>query len=114
MMAANLKLDNLVAFVDMNDFSGLDRMSDQHPAFHSLADKFRAFGWETVEVPGHTAEDIYAVTLDRSGGKPFVAICRTIKGRGVSYMENVPIWHYRSPNPEEYQQALQELTEIDG
>lgn len=112
MMAANLKLDNLVAFVDMNDFSGLDRMSEHHPAFHPLADKFRAFGWEAVEVAGHSAEAISAAAQSRQGGKPFVAVCRTVKGRGVSYMENVPIWHYRSPNPQEYRQALDELTEI--
>ena len=112
MMAANLKLDNLIAFVDMNDFSGLDRMSQQHPAFHPLADKFRAFGWEAVDVPGHSAEDIFAAVTDRQGGKPFVAVCRTVKGKGVSYMENVPIWHYRSPNAEEYKQALSELKEI--
>lgn len=111
MMAANLRLDNLIAFVDMNDFSGLDRMSEQHTAFHPLADKFRAFGWEAVEVAGHTAEDIFAAVQQRKGGKPFVAVCSTVKGKGVSYMENVPIWHYRSPSPEEYQQALREIAE---
>lgn len=114
MMAANLSLDNLVAFVDMNDFSGLDRMSERHPAFHPLADKFTAFGWEAVEVAGHTAEALYAAATARRGGRPFVAICRTTKGKGVSYMEDVPIWHYRSPTPDEYRQALDELTEIVG
>jgi transketolase len=112
MMAANLKLDNLVAFVDLNDFSGLERMSEGHPAFHPLLDKFLAFGWGGVNVNGHTAEDIVAAMERRERGRPFVAVCRTVKGKGVSYMENVPIWHYRSPNPEEYRQACAELTEI--
>ena len=112
MMAANLKLDNLIAFVDMNDFSGLERMSEAHPSFHPLAEKFAAFGWETAQVPGHNADAIFAAVGDRKGGAPFVAVCETVKGKGVSYMEHVPIWHYRAPSPEEYRQALEELVEI--
>lgn len=112
MMAANLDLTNLVAFVDRNDFSGLDRMSEAHRAFHPLAEKFRAFGWEAIEVPGHTAEAIHAAVAAREGTRPFVAVCETVKGKGVSYMEHVPIWHYRSPNAEEYGRALAELREI--
>jgi transketolase len=112
MMAANLGLSNLVAFVDCNDFSGLDRMSEVHKAFHPLADKFRAFGWEAAEVPGHTAEAIHEAASMRVGGKPFVAICNTVKGRGVSFMEHVPMWHYRSPNKEEYARAISELAEV--
>lgn len=114
LMAANLKLDNLVAFVDLNDFSGLDRMSEAHPAFHPLADKARAFGWEAVEVNGHDAAAIVSAARERKGGKPLFASCRTVKGKGVSYMENVPIWHYRSPNKDEYAKALAELVEIGG
>ncbi len=109
MMAANLKLDNLIAFVDVNDFSGLERMSEGHPAFHPLLDKFVAFGWEAVEVDGHDAGEIRQAVLERQGGRPFIAIGNTVKGKGVSYMENEPIWHYRSPNSEEYRLALDEL-----
>jgi transketolase len=112
MMAANLQLDNLVAFIDLNDFGGLERMSDGHPAFHPLAEKFAAFGWETFEVNGHAAAEISASVANGVSGRPLAVICRTVKGKGVSYMEHVPIWHYRSPNPEEYRQALAELTEI--
>jgi transketolase len=112
MMAANLKLDNLIAFVDLNDFGGLERMSDGHPAFHPLAEKFAAFGWDTVEVNGHAADEIFAAVDNQPSNRPLAVICRTVKGKGVSYMEHVPIWHYRSPNPEEYRQALAELVEI--
>jgi transketolase len=112
MMAANLKLANLVAFIDLNDFGGLERMSEGHPAFHPLAEKFAAFGWDTVEVNGHAADEIFAATATIRGDRPLAVICRTVKGKGVSYMEHVPIWHYRSPNPEEYRQALSELAEI--
>jgi transketolase len=114
LMAANLKLDNLIAFVDVNDFSGLDRMSEAHPAFHPLPEKARAFGWEAVEVNGHDAAAIVSAALERKGGKPLFVACRTVKGKGVSYMEHVPIWHYRSPNKAEYAQALAELVEISG
>jgi len=112
MMAANLRLANLVAFIDLNDFSGLERMSEGHPAFHPVADKLRAFHWEAVEVNGHDAEAIFAAVTGRRGDRPLAVVGRTVKGKGVSYMENVPIWHYRSPNKEEYAQALAELKEI--
>lgn len=112
LMAGNLKLENLVAFVDQNDFSGLERISTGHPAFHPLADKFSAFGWETAEVDGHDAHELDQALRSRNGGKPFVAVCQTVKGKGVSFMEHVPVWHYRSPNAEEYAQALKELEEV--
>jgi transketolase len=109
MMAANLKLDNLVAFMDYNDFGGLERMSDGHKAFYPLVDKAHAFGWDAVEVDGHDGEAIVNAVTSRGGGRPLIVVCRTVKGKGVSYMENVPIWHYRSPNKDEYQQGLDEL-----
>jgi transketolase len=113
MMAANLKLGNLLAFVDYNDFGGLERMSDGHPAFAPLTNKFIAFGWDAVEVDGHDSSEIFAAAQDAKGARPLAVICRTVKGKGVSYMEHVPIWHYRSPNPEEYRKALAELWESD-
>jgi transketolase len=109
MMAANLRLDNLIGFMDFNDFGGLERMSDGHKAFYPLVPKAEAFGWEAVEVDGHNEERILEAIAGRRGGRPMLLICRTTKGKGVSYMENVPIWHYRSPNAEEYRQALREL-----
>ena len=114
MMAGNLKLDNLVAFVDLNDFSGLERMSEGHPAFHPLLDKFLTFGWDGIEVNGHTAEELHEAVVNRKPGKPFVIVGNTVKGKGVSYMEHVPIWHYRAPSPEEYKQACDELVEISS
>jgi transketolase len=111
-MAANYKLDNLLLFVDLNDFGGLERISEHHPAVFPVAEKFRAFGWEPAEVNGHDAAAIHAAVAARKGGKPFVLIGKTIKGKGVSFMEHVPIWHYRSPNKDEYARALRELKEI--
>ena len=113
MCAANLELGNLVACLDLNDRQSMDQTSESHPAFYPVLEKAEAFGWETVQVNGHNFEEITAAVENRKGGKPFFLIGKTVKGRGVSYMENVPIWHYRAPSPEEYDQAVAELVEID-
>lgn len=112
MMAANLGLDNLIALLDLNDFQGLGRTSETHPRFYPILDKVQAFGWEAVEVNGHDAAAIHQAIVSRQGDKPFFLVGKTVKGKGVSYMENVPIWHYRSPNRDEYQLALAELAEV--
>jgi len=108
MMGANKKLKNLTVFVDNNDFSGLERMSEAHPAFYPLVDKFKAFGWDTYEIDGHDAMAIHqSIALPHEA--PKAIICKTVKGKGVSYMEHEPIWHYRSPNDKEYAIAMREL-----
>lgn len=114
MMAANLGLDNLIGFLDSNDFSGLERMSEGHKAFYPLREKFESFGWEVAEINGHDAGAMFEAVTARQGAKPFMMIGKTVKGRGVSYMEHVPIWHYRAPNKDEYRQALDELKEISS
>jgi transketolase len=112
LMATSLNLENLIAVIDNNDFQSLGRTSETHPSFYPLTDKFEAFGWEVMEVKGHDAGAIYHAITKRKGGRPFMLVAKTTKGRGVSYMENVPIWHYRAPNADEYRQALDELKEI--
>ncbi|MDB5362926.1 MAG: transketolase subunit [Rhodospirillales bacterium] len=111
MMAASLGVTNLVAVVDNNDFQSLGRTSETHPSFYPVIEKLEAFGWEAVEIPGHDTAALVQAIADRKGQKPFLVNARTTKGKGVSYMENVPVWHYRSPNPEEFRQALAELEE---
>jgi transketolase len=112
MMAANLHLGNLVAFLDLNDLQGLGRTSETHPHFYPILDKVRAFGWEAVEVNGHDAGAVQNAVMSRQGEQPYFVVGKTVKGKGVSYMEHVAIWHYRSPNKEEYQRALAELAEV--
>lgn len=111
MMAANLKLDNLVCFIDNNDYTGLDKLSEKHPAFYPLVGKFNAFGWSVMEAEGHWPSSLRYTSgvLKFVKERPSMFVCRTQKGRGVSYMLDNPIWHYRSPNKEEFLQAMREL-----
>lgn len=108
MMAANLNLNNLIAVMDCNDFTGLERLSEGHPAFYPLSAKFKAFGWDVLEINGHNTTDL-VTAISSQQQRPLMVVAHTIKGKGVSYMENVPIWHYRAPSPDEYKQALIEL-----
>ena len=109
MMASSFGCSNLVAFVDNNDFQSLGRTSETHPSFYPLVEKFEAFGWECAEVDGHDSAAIFQAVTSRKGGKPFMVVGKTTKGKGISYMENVPIWHYRSPSKKEYEQGVIEL-----
>lgn len=109
LMATSLKLGNVVAFIDYNRMVSIGPIVDLHPHFYPLAEKFRAFGWECVEIDGHDTGQICDTVGGRSGTKPLMVVARTVKGKGVSYMENVPMWHYRSPNKDEYRRAMQEL-----
>ncbi|MBS29101.1 MAG: transketolase [Alphaproteobacteria bacterium] len=113
LMAASLDVSNLVLFVDNNDFQSLGRTSITHPAFYPVGEKLSAFGWETVEIDGHDSAGMFAAVQNRKGDKPFAVVAKTIKGKGVSYMEDQAIWHYRAPNEEEYAQALRELAEVE-
>src|ERR671936_594281 len=109
LMASSLGLANIVAFVDNNDFQSLGRTSQTHPSFYPLPAKFDAFGWETVEIDGHDSSAIFQAVTARAGDRPLMVVGRTTKGKGTSFMENAPIWHYRSPNKEEYLKAIAEL-----
>jgi len=114
MLASSLGVSNLVAVIDNNDFQSLGRTSETHPTFYPLDEKLAAFGWEVVEINGHDAEALYDCVTTREGRKPFVVVAKTVKGRGVQFMENVPIWHYRSPNADEYRQAVANLAEVSS
>ena len=109
LMASSLKVNNLVLFIDNNDFQSLGRTSQTHPSFYPVKQKLEAFGWQAFEVDGHSFSDLVGAIKSHNGSAPLAINCKTTKGKGISYMENVPIWHYRSPNREEYIQALGEL-----
>jgi len=106
--AAVNQLDNLVAIVDYN---GLSAMQSTFPALEPLADKWRAFGWEVVEVNGHDLNQLtaglHSVPVRRHA--PTAIVAHTLKGRGVSFMENDLEWHYRPPSDEDLRMARSEL-----
>jgi len=111
MLAPTLKLNQLIAYVDLNNYQSLGDIRQMFPNFYPIKGKIQTFGWNVVEVDGHDTYAIIKATLENEGEIPLLILANTIKGKGVSYMENVPIWHYRSPSPNEYQQALSELKE---
>ncbi len=110
LFAPQHQLDNLVAIVDYNKIQSFGAVSEVME-LAPLADKWRAFRWAVREVDGHNYEQIESVLNDVpfEPGKPSVVIAHTVKGKGVSFMENQLTWHYRSPNAEQLAQALAEL-----
>ena len=111
LQAPAMQLNNLVGIVDYNNLQSMDFTTNSHPNFYPIVEKAEAFGWEAVEVDAHDQEAIYYAISTRSRKKPFLLVGRSIKGKGVSFMENQPIWHYRSPNKEEFQMAMHELAD---
>jgi transketolase len=110
LFAPQHKLDNLIAIVDYNKIQSLGTVKEVID-LDPLADKWRAFGWAVREIDGHNLEEIEA-TLERvpyEQGKPSCIIAHTIKGKGISFMENKLLWHYRSPQDTEFESALAEL-----
>ena len=109
LLAPSLGINNITCFVDLNDFQSIGRTSETLPNFYPIVDKINSFGWEAIEVDGHDAAALFNAGNKAFINKPRFIIANTIKGKGVSYMEGVPTWHYRSPNPQEYQRALLDL-----
>ena len=110
LIAAHHKLDNLFVIVDFNGLQAMGKVKEILNV-EPLKDKWQAFGWEVREIDGHNFEEIEkSLTLPSSHKeKPVVIIAKTIKGRGVSFMEGENLWHYKAPSDEEYQKALKEL-----
>ena len=109
MMIANLKLDNIICILDHNGSQSFGHTRETHPKFYPISDKVKSFGWDCFEVDGHIQTEIINIFNGISINKPLFIIGNTTKGKGVSFMENKPIWHYRSPTKEEYKIALNEL-----
>lgn len=110
LMAAARALDRLAVVVDYNKWQATGR-SDEIMALHPLADKWRAFGWSVCEVDGHDMEALVRRLADvpDGSGRPVAIIAHTVKGRGVSFMEDDNNWHYRIPTREEVERAWREL-----
>ena len=108
MLAGHLGLENLYVIVDNN---GHDQMGalEESCGLEPLRAKFESFHFAVADVDGHSEEAIMAALQKSGNHQPTAVICRTTKGKGISFMENNIIWHYRTPIGEEYEQALAEL-----
>ena len=112
MTAEKYQLDNLCVIVDANELQLTDStMNVKGINYNDIEQKFRAFGFQTVVIDGHNIESIIrALTIaEMTKGKPTAIICKTIKGKGVYFMENQVDWHGKAPNDEEYEMAVKEL-----
>ncbi len=114
MTAAHYGLDNLCAFLDSNGLQ-IDGEVEKVMNVAPLDEKWRAFGWHVIEINGHDFKEILDA-LDEARavkGKPTMVIAKTVKGKGVSFMENLASWHGSAPNAEQTEKALEELSKND-
>ena len=110
MQAPHRKLDNIIAIIDRNRLQ-IDGCTEDVMSLDPLDKKLEAFGWEVAEINGHDLNEIYeTVERAKQADKPFAIIANTVKGKGVSFMENNAGWHGKAPNDEQFEQALAELS----
>ena len=110
MYASAKGLDNLVAVVDNNNLQ-IDGTVAQVNSPYPIPEKFRAFGWNVIEICAHSFDEIEAAfsAAKEFKGKPTAIIAKSVKGKGVSFMEDQCSWHGKAPNAEEYETAMAEL-----
>jgi len=110
MFASHQKLDNLIAIIDYNKQQAMDYL-DKIVSLEPFVEKWRAFGWEVREVDGHDLNQLIEIfnTCPFVKGKPNLIIAHTTKGKGISFMEHEPLWHYRMPNLEEMKIVSKDL-----
>lgn len=113
MTSSHYKLDNLCVIVDNNNLQ-IDGKVDEVMSIYPIDEKFKSFGFQTINIDGHDFDQIINA-LNKAKtvkGKPTAIIAKTIKGKGVSFMENIADWHGKAPKEEEYKIAINELTSI--
>lgn len=110
MSSAHYKLDNVTLFVDHNGLQ-IDGSNDEVMGVNPIPEKLRAFGWQVLEIDGHDHQQIQAaiVFAKKVKGRPVAIVAETVKGKGVSFMENQVGWHGKAPNAEQCAQAVEEL-----
>lgn len=110
MTSSHYKLDNLCVIIDNNNLQIDGKVSDVMNIY-PIDEKFKSFGFETINVDGHNIQELITAfeQAKKVKGKPTVIIANTIKGKGVSFMENEASWHGKAPNEEQYMQAMKEL-----
>ena len=112
MLAGNRKLDNLTAFVDFNGLQ-IDGTIEEVNSACPIDEKFKAFNWNVITIDGHNLDEIENAVNEAKNtkGAPTCIVLKTVKGKGVSYMENQVGWHGKAPNEEEYRIAMAELND---
>jgi len=109
MLAGHLKLENLTILIDINNLGQVGKLEDCC-TLEPLAEKFESFNFDVHDIDGHDEEKINsAIQKSKNAFKPTAILCRTIKGRGISYMEKNNLWHYKCPKDEFYDKAMMEL-----
>ena len=113
MYAAAKNLDNLVAFVDNNNLQ-IDGTVEEVNSPYPIPEKFASFGWNVVEIDAHNFDEIESALENAKAtkGKPTAIIAKSVKGKGVSFMENQVSWHGSAPNAEQYETAMAELKAV--
>ena len=111
MSSAAKKLDNLCAIIDCNGLQAMGRTKDRLPNEH-IADKWRAFGWNVIEIDGHNMEEILTAldAADECKGMPTAIVAHTVKGKGISFAEDNPGYHNKALTQEEFDKAMEELS----
>ena len=111
MYAGHHKLSNLILFIDVNNLSQVG-IVDDCCTLEPITNKFESFNFNIHEVNGHDKQEILKVLeISKNSSKPTAIICRTVKGKGISYMENNNLWHYKCPKDDDYEKAVKELEE---
>lgn len=109
MQAPHRKLNNLIAIIDRNRLQ-IDGNTECVKSLDNLSDKIKAFNWEVIEIDGHNLQEIYSsIEQAKQLDKPVAIIANTIKGKGVSFMENNASWHGKAPSKDDYEIAILEL-----
>ncbi|MDH5586712.1 MAG: thiamine pyrophosphate-dependent enzyme, partial [Nitrospirota bacterium] len=115
MFASHHHLSNLVAVLDRNQL-GATSFTEKNISLEPLKSKWEAFGWEVVQIDGHSFQELHRVfndAPDQTSTKPRLILAQTIKGKGVSFMEGSVEWHHRLPKGSEVEEAIRQLTRAD-
>ena len=108
MFAAQNKLDNFTVIIDKNNMQAMGQTKDILD-LTPMGERWRAFGWHVEEIDGHDHDQLRNAFQKENNGKPKIIIANTVKGHGVSFMENELLWHYKDPQGELYLQAVKEI-----
>jgi len=112
MLIPSLKLNNVIIFIDNNNLQSLEKTSKSHPGLYPIEEKFKSFGWQSFKCNGHNTKKLYKLVKNKKKNKPLAIIAQTIKGYPVSFMMHKPIWHYKSPDKNQYNKAITEIDKL--